>query len=88
MEKYVDLESFLTKSDSGRLILLELGVGFNTPSIIRFPFEKMAATRPESFLVRVNTNDPELSIPDAADRFAGYSLDIEIFLSYLLSSNY
>ena len=33
---------FLAKAMHKKLVLLELGVGFNTPSIIRFPFEKLA----------------------------------------------
>ena len=35
-------EVFLRNSARGLLELLELGVGFNTPGIIRFPFEKIA----------------------------------------------
>ena len=37
-----------------RLVLLEFGVGFNTPGIIRFPFERMAAEYPHTPLVRFN----------------------------------
>lgn len=36
-------------------LLLELGVGYNTPVIIRYPFEEMALRCPRSALVRVNT---------------------------------
>ena len=35
--------------------LLEYGVGFNTPTIIRFPFERMAESFPDTTLIRVNT---------------------------------
>ena len=45
---------FVEQHHDGRLVLLELGVGFNTPGIIRFPFEKMAATFPHTTLVRFN----------------------------------
>lgn len=45
---------FVEQHHDGRLVLLELGVGFNTPGIIRFPFEKMAATYPHTTLVRFN----------------------------------
>jgi NAD-dependent SIR2 family protein deacetylase len=85
MEKYVDLEDFLAKSKSGKLVILELGAGFNTPSIIRFPFEKTAATYSKSFLIRVNKDNPELSIFDSFERFAGYPLDIGDFLTSLLN---
>ena len=33
---------FLTDAMGENLVLLEVGVGFNTPTIIRFPFEKLA----------------------------------------------
>jgi hypothetical protein len=33
------------------LILLELGIGFNTPVVIRFPFERLAAEREETTLI-------------------------------------
>ena len=45
---------FLEQHRKGRLVLLELGVGFNTPGIIRFPFERMAAEYPHTALMRFN----------------------------------
>lgn len=47
-------EQFVDRHREDRLVLLELGVGFNTPGIIRFPFERMAATFPHASLVRFN----------------------------------
>ena len=32
-----NFSEFVTKSIDSKLVLLELGVGFNTPTIIRFP---------------------------------------------------
>ena len=40
-------------------VLLELGVGFNTPSIIRFPFERMAASWKDTHLVRINQENTQ-----------------------------
>lgn len=34
---------FVNNSTGGKLVLLELGVGFNTPAIIRWPFERITA---------------------------------------------
>lgn len=42
-----------------RTVLLELGVGFNTPSIIRFPFERMAASWKDTHLVRINQENTQ-----------------------------
>ncbi|MDD6571695.1 MAG: hypothetical protein PUF12_04800, partial [Thermoflexaceae bacterium] len=36
--------------------LLELGVGFNTPTIIRFPFEKLVREHDNISLIRLNLN--------------------------------
>lgn len=54
--KYYD---FVDKARSGKLVLLEYGVGYNTPTIIRFPFERMAAEFPQTTLIRVNKDYPE-----------------------------
>lgn len=45
---------FLEKSQDKNLLLLEIGVGFNTPGIIRFPFEQMVYNNINTNLVRIN----------------------------------
>ncbi len=45
---------FLDKSQDKNLLLLEIGVGFNTPGIIRFPFEQMVYNNVNTHLVRIN----------------------------------
>jgi NAD-dependent SIR2 family protein deacetylase len=50
-------ERFLVEMFGSKLVLLELGVGFNTPSIIRFPFETIALKYPSTILIRVNRDD-------------------------------
>ena len=53
-------EKFLNEVKDRKIVFLELGVGFNTPTIIRLPFEKMVASLPSATLVRVNLSYPEL----------------------------
>ena len=48
---YAFLEAKLGKK---KLARLEYGVGFNTPTIIRYPFERMAASYPDVTLIRIN----------------------------------
>jgi NAD-dependent SIR2 family protein deacetylase len=48
---------FVKKAADKKLVLLELGVGFNTPSIIRLPFEQMARTFSHATLVRFNKEE-------------------------------
>ena len=53
---------FVYKESDKSLLLLEFGVGFNTPGIIRFPFEQMAAQLPDTTLVRFNRDYPQPSL--------------------------
>ena len=45
---------FLDRIQDKNVVLLEIGVGFNTPGIIRFPFEQMAYNNINTYLVRIN----------------------------------
>lgn len=51
-------EEFLERAKNKRLVLLEIGVGFNTPGIIRFPFEQMVANNSNTTLIRINKDYP------------------------------
>lgn len=46
-----------TISSGRKICLLELGVGFNTPTIIRFPFEKLTRENEQISLLRLNLNE-------------------------------
>ena len=50
-------DDFINNSKDKKVVLLELGVGFNTPSIIRFPFEQMTMQNQNWNLVRINKDD-------------------------------
>ena len=72
-EAYTD---FLENIGDKRIALLELGIGFNTPIIIRFPFEKMVKANPNISLVRLNLNDAK--VPESfGDRAIGIDRDIK-----------
>lgn len=45
---------FIEEHADKKVVLLEFGVGFNTPGIIRFPFEKMVSYNDNWILVRFN----------------------------------
>lgn len=45
-------------AEKGKVVLLELGIGFNTPAIIRFPFEQVTYRNREATLVRLNSEYP------------------------------
>jgi NAD-dependent SIR2 family protein deacetylase len=60
LKKQKDYIDFVNNSTDGKLVLLELGVGFNTPVIIRWPFERITKDHPNAKLVRMNIDYPEV----------------------------
>ena len=51
-------EQFLDEIEDKNVVLLEIGVGFNTPGIIRFPFEQMTYQHLKTILIRINKDYP------------------------------
>lgn len=66
-EQWNSYLNWLTATLNHKLCILELGVGFSAPQVIRWPFEKTAAFNLKSALVRVNGTFPQLT-EDLADR--------------------
>lgn len=79
---YRKYEDFVRKHQKEKLLLLELGVGDMTPSVIKLPFWDMAANFPDAFLVTVN-----LAKAAAPAHLSGKSLaicgDLSCFLQEL-----
>ena len=73
-------QEFVQQASTRRLLLLELGVGFNTPVIIRFPFERMAAQFPQTTLVRFNRDYPQLTI-EGVKRFIPFTEELTDVIS-------
>ena len=46
--------SFLRTREGQKILFLELGVGFNTPVIIKYPFWRMTAKNPKAVYACVN----------------------------------
>ena len=67
---------FVRRAADKRLLLLEFGVGFNTPVIIRLPFEQMAARLPHTTLVRFNRDYPQPSSQLPRNRFTAFTEDL------------
>lgn len=73
---------FLKKIEKEDAVLLELGVGFNTPMIIRFPFEKMVRENKGLSLIRLNMN--EAVVPESfGSRAVGIGGDMAKVISDL-----
>ena len=66
--------SFIEENRKHRVVMLEIGVGFNTPSIIRFPFEHMLKENRNWMLIRCNPEYP--FIPESlSSRAVGLQMD-------------
>ena len=50
-------EDFLNKNKDGRIVYLELGVGGNTPGIIKYPFWKMTYANPKAKYISINKGE-------------------------------
>ena len=53
-ERYFD---FLNENAMKKILFLELGVGFNTPGIIKYPFMNMTYSNPNAFYVCINRGE-------------------------------
>jgi hypothetical protein len=83
MEKYQTLNDFLTANRGKKMLFLELGVGFNTPGIIRYNFEFLFKMRKYAEMIRINLNVLEISLIHDEDRAAIIQGDLGPILSKL-----
>ena len=66
---------FLYRAVGKKLVLIELGVGFNTPAIIRFPFEKLCREHKNTGLIRLNYD--QAAVPESlGERAVGIDCDM------------
>ena len=74
---------FLNRID-GKIVFMEFGVGYNTPGIIRYPFEQMTYNNDDITLIRFNKDYPQ-AIPENKDKTISFDENIEEILDYWLS---
>ena len=77
--RYTD---FVQRASQDNLLLLEFGIGYNTPGIIRLPFEQMAQRFPHTTLVRFNRDNPEPYIENMP-RFTAFTKDIATVINQM-----
>jgi hypothetical protein len=65
------------------MLFLELGVGFNTPGIIRHEFEFLFMMRKYTEMLRINLNVVEISLIHGEDRAAVIQGDLGPILGKL-----
>jgi hypothetical protein len=82
-EKY---DKFIENAKDKKVVLLELGVGFNTPGIIRFPFEQMTYQNDNWNLVRINKDNGNTFL-DIENKSIIIEEDIKKVIEKIKSSN-
>lgn len=63
-----------TATGHGRVVVLDLGTGFSTPTVIRWPLERIAAGLPNARFIRVNRDHSEVPLA-LVDRAASIAAD-------------
>lgn len=77
-----EYEKFLNKLEGKNVVLLEIGVGFNTPGIIRAPFEKMTYENSKMTLIRINKDYPQTML-DIEDKTISFNEDTKLIINNL-----
>lgn len=62
------LQRWLMEAEKGRGVVIEVGAGFNTPSVIRWPGEKIIESTADWNLIRINLTDEQ--VPETLGRQA------------------
>lgn len=76
-------ERFMVRyAQNRKVVLLELGIGYNTPSIIRYPFENVAYRNPYATLIRLNAEYPHGPM-ETADRTISFTENMKRVITLL-----
>lgn len=77
MPRWADYMAWQTRTLNRNLLILELGVGFDSPTVIRWPFEKIVYVNQKSYLLRVHETLSQLpgEIGERAGRVPENSVD-------------
>ena len=82
-KKFNKYGEFLDNTKNKKVVLLEFGVGFNTPGIIRFPFEQMTYQNTNWNLIRFN-KDNCMTFLDIQDKTIEVADDINDAVNWIL----
>lgn len=78
-------ERYLTDCKNKNTVFLELGVGYNTPGIIRYPFEQFTRNFKQAHLIRINNTCAEVP-KNIEHKSISMQEDLSIVLSDLIST--
>ncbi len=84
MRNMDDYSQFINSHQAQKVVFLELGVGFNTPGIIRLPFEQMTKELSLATLIRINNTNIQTH-PDIRDKTLCIKTDLSSILHEMIS---
>lgn len=84
-EQQARLAAWLRARQNAPLVVLEIGAGFNTPGVIRWPGEQLVAAMPQATLIRVNPDHPQVP-PELGERAIGLRTKADQFIGQLASA--
>lgn len=77
-----EFEFFVAEARYCRTVFIELGVGFNSPGMIRHPFQRLTDQYPQATLLRFNLDYPK--VPEKiADKSIYFGGDVGVCLSFI-----
>ena len=77
-------DEYLSKINGEKVVFLELGVGYNTPTIIRLTFEQLVFNNPNSSLIRINKDFPN-GVEENKHKTISFDEDISLVIENLLA---
>jgi NAD-dependent SIR2 family protein deacetylase len=60
LEQAERFREWVRSTRESRLLVMEIGAGFNTPVVVRWPMERIVNDHPKAHLVRVNLSQPHV----------------------------
>ncbi|MEH7521174.1 Sir2 silent information regulator family NAD-dependent deacetylase [Priestia megaterium] len=76
-------KEFVKNLEGEKVTYIELGVGFNTPGIIRYPFEGATYRNENATLIRLNRDDPD-GFTENENKTIGFTEDMQKIVADLL----
>ena len=65
---------FISDAQDEKAAFIEAGVGYNTPSVIKYPFERFTYLNPNARLIRINIGEPQTP-PEISERTVLFTED-------------
>lgn len=79
LDKWELYQKWLTGTMNKNLLVLEISVGFETPTVIRWPFEKIVMINNKSKMIRINEKFAMVT-PEIADKTYTFSMSGREFI--------